>query len=145
MALSIGVFFSLMTTGLARSLPSALSSGLQAHGVPADTATSVAHLPPVSTLFAAFLGNNPIEHLLAPSGTLATLAPHDAAALTSTSFFPDVIAGPFHSGLSVVFGAAATMAVLAAIASLSRGQRPAPVAITQVDRQESRQPVGRSD
>ncbi|HEY7049500.1 MAG TPA: MFS transporter [Jatrophihabitantaceae bacterium] len=145
MALSIGVFFSLMTTGLAHSLPSALSSGLQAHGVPADTATGVAHLPPVSTLFAAFLGNNPIQHLLAPSGTLARLAPHDAAALTSTSFFPDVIAGPFHNGLSVVFGAAATMAVLAALASLSRGRRPAPVAITRVDRQESRQSVGRSD
>jgi MFS family permease len=145
MALSIGVFFSLMTTGLAHSLPSALSSGLQAHGVPADTATGVAHLPPVSTLFAAFLGNNPIQHLLAPSGTLATLAPHDAAALTSTSFFPDVIAGPFHNGLSVVFGAAATMAVLAALASLSRGRRPAPVAITRVDRQESRQSVGRSE
>jgi MFS family permease len=145
MALSIGVFFSLMTTGLAHSLPSALSSGLQAHGVPADTATGVAHLPPVSTLFAAFLGNNPIQHLLAPSGTLATLTPHDAAALTSTSFFPDVIAGPFHNGLSVVFGAAATMAVLAALASLSRGRRPAPVAITRVDRQESRQSVGRSD
>ena len=144
-ALSIGVFFSLMTTGLAHSLPSALSSGLQAHGVPADTAASVAHLPPVSTLFAAFLGNNPIQHLLAPSGTLATLAPHDAAALTSTSFFPEVIAGPFHQGLSVVFGAAAAMAVLAAIASLSRGRRPAPMAITRVDPQESRRPVEMSD
>jgi MFS family permease len=144
-ALSIGVFFSLMTTGLAHSLPSALSSGLQAHGVPADTAAGVAHLPPVSTLFAAFLGNNPIQHLLAPSGTLATLAPHDAAALTSTSFFPEVIAGPFHQGLSVVFGAAAAMAVLAAIASLSRGRRRAPMAITRVDRQESRRPVEMSD
>ncbi|HVT67450.1 MAG TPA: MFS transporter, partial [Trebonia sp.] len=146
MALSIGVFFSLMTTGLAHSLPSALSSGLQAHGVPADTATSVAHLPPVSTLFAAFLGNNPIQHLLAPTGTLATLAPPDAATLTSTSFFPDVIAGPFHHGLSVVFGAAAAMAVLAAVASLSRGRRSAPgAAITRVDRQESRRPVELSD
>jgi MFS family permease len=70
-ALSIGVFFSLMTSGLATSLPGALTSGLHAQGVPADTAASVAHLPPVSTLFAAFLGNNPIQHLLEPTGVLA--------------------------------------------------------------------------
>ena len=39
-------------------------SGLEAHGVPAATATTSPHLPPVSILFAAFLGYNPIQHLL---------------------------------------------------------------------------------
>ena len=73
-ALSIGVFFSLMVAGLARSLPDTLTAGLQAHGVPAMTAEAVATLPPVSTLFAAFLGSNPVEHLLGPD-VLAGLAP----------------------------------------------------------------------
>ena len=73
MALSIGVFFSLMTAGLAVALPGALTSGLHAQGVPTSTAAQVAHLPPVSTLFAAFLGDNPIQHLLAPTGVLASL------------------------------------------------------------------------
>jgi MFS family permease len=122
-ALSIGVFFSLMTSGLATSLPRALSSGLQAQGVPADTAAGVAHLPPVSTLFAAFLGNSPIQRLLEPTGVLARLPAHDVATLTGTTFFPQVIAAPFHNGLTVVFTTAAIMAAVAAVASLLRGRQ----------------------
>src|SRR6201999_2646145 len=59
-ALSIGVFFSLMIVGLAHSLPAALTDGLQNQGVPHATAAQVAVLPPVSTLFAAVLGVNPL-------------------------------------------------------------------------------------
>jgi len=122
-ALSIGVFFSLMTSGLATSLPGALTSGLHAQGVPADTAASVAHLPPVSTLFAAFLGNNPIQHLLEPTGVLARLPAHDVATLTGTRFFPQVIAAPFHNGLTVVFTTAAIMSAVAAVVSVLRGRQ----------------------
>ena len=64
--LSIGIFFTLMIVGLASTLPATLSAGLEAHGVAAATAHQVATLPPVSILFAAFLGYNPIEHLLGP-------------------------------------------------------------------------------
>src|ERR1700752_2574606 len=60
--LSIGIFFTLMILGLASSLPAAMTNGLQAHGVPAAVAHTAAHLPPVSILFAAFLGYNPIQH-----------------------------------------------------------------------------------
>jgi MFS family permease len=122
-ALSIGVFFSLMTTGLARSLPSALGAGLHAQGVPAGVAGAVSGLPPVSTLFAAFLGNNPVQHLLAPTGVLSTLSAHQVAALVGTQFFPRVISAPFHQGLITVFSAAAMMAAIAALVSLLRGSR----------------------
>jgi MFS family permease len=122
-ALSIGVFFSLMTSGLATSLPRALTGGLQAQGVPADTAASAAHLAPVSTLFAAFLGNNPIRHLLEPTGVLTRLPAHDVATLTGTTFFPHVIAAPFHNGLTVVFTTAAIMSAVAAVASVLRGRQ----------------------
>jgi MFS family permease len=121
-ALSIGVFFSLMISGLATTLPHALSSGLQSQGVPAATAGGVASLPPVSTLFATFLGNNPISHLLAPSGVLNTLPAANVHALTGKEFFPQVVSGPFHHGLVIVFAAAAAMAAVAAIASVLRGQ-----------------------
>jgi MFS family permease len=121
-ALSIGVFFSLMVAGLARDLPGTLTAGLTAHGVPAATAAGVAHLPPVSTLFAAFLGSNPIGHLLGPD-TLAALPPADAATLTGTEFFPRLITGPFHQGLVTVFTAAAVMALVGAAASALRGRR----------------------
>src|ERR1700742_1909573 len=121
-ALSIGVFFSLMVVGLAGSLPGALSSGLQAHGVPHDVAAQVAVLPPVSTLFAAVLGVNPLQHLLAPSGVLTQLPPESQAAITGRDFFPTLISGPFHNGLTVVFGVSIALAVLAAVASLARGR-----------------------
>jgi hypothetical protein len=114
-----------MITGLSRSLPHTLTGGLSAQGVPASTASGLAHLPPVSTLFAAFLGANPIQHLLAPTGVLSTLPAGNVATLTGPQFFPRLIAAPFHQGLVVVFGAAAAMALIAAAASFLRG-RPAP-------------------
>ncbi len=121
-ALSIGVFFSLMVVGLAHSLPTALTSGLQDQGVPHAVASQVAVLPPVSTLFAAVLGVNPLEHLLAPSGVLTHLPPENTATITGREFFPDLISGPFHQGLTVVFGVSVILAVLAGIASLARGR-----------------------
>lgn len=120
-ALSIGVFFSLMVSGLAGSLPKTLSSGLQAHGVPAGTAHEVASLPPVSTLFATFLGNNPIGHLLGDGGTLDHLTAAQRATLTGHTFFPGLVSGPFHHGLTIVFGVAAGMALVSALASALRG------------------------
>jgi MFS family permease len=123
-SLSIGVFFSLMIAGLSASLPHTLSTGLQAQGVPAATAATVAALPPVSTLFAAFLGNNPIGHLLAGSGVLRTLPAQNVATLTGNRFFPELVSGPVHHGLVTVFTAAAVMACIGAVASLLRGKRP---------------------
>jgi MFS family permease len=121
-ALSIGLCFSLMIAGLAGSLPHALSSGLQAQGVPAGTASQVAGLPPVSTLFATFLGDNPISHLLGPSGVLSTLPAHNVSVLTGMRFFPELVSGPFHHGLVTVFGVATGMALVAALASVLRGR-----------------------
>jgi MFS family permease len=123
MVLSIGVFFSLLTAGLAGQLPGALRSGLAAQGVPAAAADAVAGLPPVGTMFAAFLGFNPIAELLGPSGVLAALPPANVATLTGKEFFPHLLAGPFHHGLIVVFGLAAFMSVVAAGVSLVRGGR----------------------
>jgi MFS family permease len=120
-AVSIGVFFSLMIAGLARSLPHSLTTGLQQQGVPAHLATQVADLPPVSSLFAAQLGVNPIQHLLQPSGVLTHLTAAQRHTLTGSEYFPSLISGPFHSGLVVVFAFAATLAFLAAIASALRG------------------------
>ncbi|MFE0627893.1 MFS transporter [Streptomyces sp. NPDC058864] len=127
-ALSIGLCFSLMIAGLAGSLPQTLESGLRANGVPAGTAEQVAGLPPVSTLFATFLGDNPIGHLLGPSGVLATLPEHQVHILTGTGFFPALVSGPFHHGLVTVFGAATVMALIAALASALRGRRDTPAA-----------------
>ena len=87
MVLSIGIFFSLMISGLAGSLPHTLSSGLIAQGVPAADAARVAALPPVSVLFASLLGYNPVQTLLGPTALHHLSAGH-AAYLTGRGFFP---------------------------------------------------------
>lgn len=120
MALSIGVFFSLMIIGLSNSLPGAMNSGLQQQGVPADVAANISGLPPVGSLFAAFLGVNPIEALLGPTGILDHPGVHKDV-LTGQEFFPHLISGPFHSGLVVVFLGAAIMMLIGAVASWFAG------------------------
>jgi MFS family permease len=120
--LSIGIFFTLMILGLSATLPHALAQGLAAHGVPAQTAARVGHLPPVSVLFAAFLGYNPAKELLGPH-VLAGLSHANAAAISGRSFFPRLIATPFHNGLHEAFAFAIAACLVAAIASWSRGGR----------------------
>jgi MFS family permease len=122
-SLSIGIFFSLMIAGLAARLPTTLTAGLEKQGVSQHVAQEVGSLPPVGSLFAAFLGFNPLKNLLGPTGELQRLPHHDVATLTGHEFFPRLISGPFHHGLIVVFTAAAAMTVVAALASLMRGSR----------------------
>ena len=126
MSLSIGIFFSLLVAGLANTLPRALTLGLTAQGVPLAQASTIAHLPPVSTVFAAMLGYNPVHNLLAPTGLLHTLPALNVAVLTGKQFFPLLIAGPFHHALGIVFTAAAVMAFAGAAVSWFFRGKPAP-------------------
>lgn len=116
-SLSIGIFFSLMIVGLANTLPAALTTGLTQQGVSASVAHDVANLPPVGSLFAAFLGYNPMAELLAPYDALHQPGVN-ADVITGQTFFPQLITEPFHSGLTVVFTAAAVMMVIGAVASM---------------------------
>jgi MFS family permease len=117
---SIGIFFTLMIVGLSASLPTAMFHGLVAHGVPASAASRVSHLPPVSILFAAFLGYNPMQHLLGPS-VLSHLPASSAAAITGRSFFPSLISTPFRDGLHEALLFAVIACMVAAGASALRG------------------------
>jgi MFS family permease len=121
-SLSIGIFFSLLIVGLSATLPRTLTNGLQGQGVSSTVAHQVGTLPPVSTVFAAFLGVNPIKTLLKPSGALNTLPASNVHTLTGKEFFPHLISAPFHHGLIIVFSAAAIMSVIAALSSLTRGK-----------------------
>ncbi len=124
--LSIGVFFTLMIIGLASSLPHTMSLGLEAHGVPAAAARRASTLPPVSILFAAFLGYNPIQHLLG-AHVIGSLSAGNQAILTGKSFFPNLISEPFRTGLHTAFTFAIIACLIAAAASLMRGGHPAPL------------------
>ncbi len=122
MLLSIGIFFSLMIHGLSQRLPGALSSGLTAQGVPDAAAHQVSQLPPVGSLFAAFLGYNPVKQLLGPH-VLDRLDPRQVDTLTGKEFFPHLISGAFSHGLAIVFVAAAVMSLAAAVISAMGGTR----------------------
>jgi hypothetical protein len=115
MVLSIGIFFSLIIVGLSQTLPAAMSSGLTAHGVSPESANQLAQLPAVAVLFAAFLGYNPIEHLL--GGSLGSVSQQQADFLTGHSFFPSLITQPFADGLHVAFWFAIVASLVAAAAS----------------------------
>jgi MFS family permease len=119
--LSIGVFFTLMIAGLAATLPTTLTHGLAAQGVPLTVATKIGSLPPVGSLFAAFLGYNPIGQLLGPTGALTHLPHSHVTLLTGKHFFPQLISGPFHHGLVIVFSMAMVLLIIAAGVSLLRG------------------------
>jgi MFS family permease len=121
--LSIGIFFTLMIAGLAATLPTTLTHGLARQGVPHALALRIGKLPPVGSLFAAFLGYNPVKELLAPTGILAHLPAASVAVLTGKKFFPHLISGPFHHGLDLVFLMAMGLLIVAAFASLLRGGR----------------------
>ena len=120
--LSIGIFFSLMVAGLSSKLPSTLFSGLTAQGVPAASATSISHLPPIGVLFAAVLGYNPVQQLLGP--LLTHLSPAHAAYVVGREFFPHLITAPFHDGIGVAFGFAIAACVVGASASALTGRKP---------------------
>jgi MFS family permease len=130
--LSIGVFFTLMIVGLASGLPHATHSGLVAHGVSPADAARISHLPPVATLFAAFLGYNPVKTLLGPQ-VLHHLSGANARTLTGRGFFPHLISSPFHTALVYAFVFAIVACVVAAVASLLRGGKYVHVEEAAVD------------
>jgi hypothetical protein len=122
MLFSMAVFFTIVIVGLSHHLPSSLQTGLVHAGLPAAAAARVSHLPPTAALFSAFLGYNPMAHLL-PAATIAHLSAHARATLLGHSFFPGLISSPFMEGLRDAFYVSAGMSVIAAIASLLRGRQ----------------------
>jgi MFS family permease len=121
--LSIGIFFTVITIGLAARLPSHLYSGLVANGVPAQTATRISHLPPIGTLFASLLGYNPIAKVLSSTpGLTHSLTQAQLQHLTGRSFFPQLISAPFGDGIHYAFTFAIACSAVAAVASLMRGK-----------------------
>jgi MFS family permease len=120
--LSIGLFFSLMIMGLSTTLPKAMSAALTAQHIPQAIAEKIAGAPPVASLFAAFLGYNPMSKLIPPQ-ILAALPVKNVNYITGKDFFPNLISGPFIHGLHIAFTLALILYVLAAAASWMRGDK----------------------
>ncbi|MHB1853415.1 MAG: MFS transporter, partial [Acidimicrobiales bacterium] len=122
MVLSMGIFFTLIISGVASVLPRSLYDGLVAQHVPVKAAALASHLPPITSLFSALLGYDPVRSILGPAA-LAKVPAHSAAVLTGRTFFPTLIAAPFSDGLTLAFTFGAIACALAAVASLLRGKK----------------------
>jgi len=131
--LSMGLFFHHRHAGLAASLPTHLYQGLMSAGVPSAAAHQVAGEPPISSLFSAFLGYNPVQQLLGPTGALEHLSASQTAYVTGRSFFPRLIEQPFAQGLHLAFDFAAGATLVAVVASALRGGRSTHVTEPLVD------------
>ncbi len=124
---SMVIYFAMILTAMSASLPSALYSALISAGMPAEVAREAASVPPDAAVFAAFLGYNPMRTLLymlpgVNATAIAISDPKGYAEVTSTYWFPRVIAPPFMSALHAAFYASAAMAAAAAVASALRGR-----------------------
>ena len=121
-SLSMTLIFTLVVAGLSANLPGALYGHLTAEGIPAAVATGIAGIPPISALFAAFLGFNPMASLI-PASVLAGLPSAARSTVLGTSFFPQLLAGPFLDGLHIAFSVCVVLSLGAAAASWLRGPR----------------------
>lgn len=114
--MSMGVFFSIVIAGLADRLPTAMTTGLTAQGMPLQLAQGVASLSPTASLFAALLGYNPLAHMLTPAQQ-ALLPKGTYAHITGHAFFPNLIGPSFMHGLALAFWISLLLSLVAAIAS----------------------------
>ena len=137
--LSMGLFFTIVTLGLAANLPTQLFHGLTAAGVDPSSARQVANEPPIASLFSAFLGFNPVQQLLGPTGALQHMPAHQVAYITGRSFFPKLIEQAFADGLHLAFDFGAAAMALGAVASLLR----VPATFTNPSRCSRSWPKGR--
>ncbi len=129
--LSLVFFFTIVIGGLASGLAGSVSSALGGLGVGAPDGPILAGLAqanPTDSLFAAFLGYNPVGTLLAFASTMpgwdpGQITPAVAAQLTSTGFFPRAIAPAFIDGLRGAFLFAGAITFGGAAISYLRGAR----------------------
>jgi len=125
--MSLAVFFTIVLGALSSSLPGAISSALQNAGA-SQLIPAFNNISPTSALFAAFLGYNPVQSLLAalPASTVAAIPGATKTLLLSNTFFPNAIAPAFISALRIAFYIGAALSAIAAFTSALRGDPKSP-------------------
>ncbi len=124
---SIGtsILFTTVILTLSGSLPGYFASAAAAAGAPQLGTAVFEKIAPTSALFAAFLGYNPMQTILAslPPSLISGLSASTIATLTGTSWFPNAFAPAFMASLRVAIYLNAALAFVAACASVVRGKR----------------------
>ncbi|MBX5464058.1 MAG: MFS transporter [Clostridia bacterium] len=120
--MSMAVFFTIVIAGLGRQLPAAMAAGLRPLHLAPALAGELEHIPPLAALFSAILGYNPLGMLL-PAALLHALPGDVVRTLLSERFFARLVAAPFLGSLRAAFAISVGLSLVAAVASLLRGQR----------------------
>jgi len=139
MVISMAIFFTIVITSLTRTFPPELTSSLTAAGAP-ELIAPLSALPPTAALFAAFLGYNPVQTILAalPPAVVASLSQATITTLTGITWFPTTLARAFMPSLGVSFYFGAVISLAAALLSWMRGRKY----VHELDGQGPRNPAG---
>jgi MFS family permease len=122
-SLSWAIFFTIIVSTLAGSLPGAFAVATASADAP-QVGQALAGISPAGILFAAFLGYNPMRSVL---GSLSSSVVHSIGGsmittLESTTWFPTVVGPPFMSALKLSFFICAIVAVIASVVAALRGK-----------------------
>ena len=122
MVISMAMFFTIIIVSLTQTFPPVLTVSLTSAGAPGLIAPMSA-LPPTGSLFAAFLGYNPVRIILAavPQSVVAALSPATIATLTGITWFPVTLAQAFMPSLRISFYIGAAVCLVAAVLCALRG------------------------
>ncbi|MDG6988642.1 MAG: MFS transporter [Nitrososphaerota archaeon] len=125
---SMALFFSIIISALAGSLPASFISAFESAGVP-QLGAVFAKVPPTGALFAAFLGYNPVGSIIAQlqnspqtAQLVASIPQQTMSYITGNSFFPHAMAPAFMTSLGLVFYIGLGLSAAAAVSSLLRGK-----------------------
>jgi len=137
--ISMAMFFTIVIVSLTQTFPPELAASLTNAGAP-DLIAPMSAIPPTGSLFAAFLGYNPVRIILAamPQAVVAVINPATIATLTGITWFPTTLAQAFMPSLRVSFFIGAALSLVAAVLSAMRGSKY----VYEVDGQNAGKPAG---
>jgi len=124
MVISMGMFFTIVIVSLTRTFPPELATSLTSAGAP-ELIAPMSAIPPTGSLFAAFLGYNPVSTILeaVPHSVVAAISPATIATLTGITWFPTTLAHAFMPSLGTSFLIGAAISLVAAVLSALRGSK----------------------
>ena len=138
MVTSMALFFTIVIISLTRLFPPELAASLTNIGA-SNLIAPMSTIPPTGALFAAFLGYNPVNAILAavPQSVVATISPDTIKILTGTTWFPTTLAQAFMPSLSLSFYIGAILSIIATFFSAMRG----PVHMHEIDGETCENPM----
>jgi len=118
MTASIGIFFAIILGSLQATLPVQFSKSLTSVNAPSSVISAFMRTPPTISVFSAFLGENPVNQILASAGyNPPSSVGHIYPIISAIHWFPSVLAPAFISSIDIAFYIGVAVSVAAALFS----------------------------